>query len=338
MRILRKKITIFCVILFIVLSAVFILEADEKLTSLFKSAEPSVVIIATFDKNNQNIGIGSGFFVNYRGDVITNWHVIEKAHSIFVRTSGNKIYQVVKIRDVDKDWDLACLGIQLEDNRVQPLSVSSDIPQVGENIAVIGAPHGLEKTISQGIVSACREKKGVGRIMQIDAPLASGSSGSPVLNMKGKVVGIVSFQFAGERFLNFAIPGERILKLSNRIGAKVTREAQTEPSPAITTTQPQKVNPKIENTTPTSTSTEMHNIYTPEKKWGTVTAISGSYLTVECENMADIKIGIKAVIYGNNNRPIGEGYVTTIYTRKCILELQTLFGTAFPTVGMIVKF
>jgi hypothetical protein len=54
--------------------------------------------------------------------------------------------------------------------------------------------------------------------------------------------------------------------------------------------------------------------------------------------MADVKIGIKAVIYGNNNRPIGDGYVTSIYTHKCIIELQTLLGTASPTVGMIVKF
>ncbi len=77
-----------------------------------------------------------------------------------------------------------------------------------------GSPLGLEKTLSDGIVSAIREIPGFGKVIQITAPISPGSSGSPVLNMQGEVIGIVTFQIVEGQNLNFAIPSERIASLS----------------------------------------------------------------------------------------------------------------------------
>jgi len=85
---------------------------------------------------------------------------------------------------------------------------------VGERIIVYGSPLGLEKTVSDGIVSAIREVPGHGTLIQITAPISPGSSGSPVLNMKGEVIGIATFQFIKGKNLNFAIPSKRVARLN----------------------------------------------------------------------------------------------------------------------------
>ena len=87
------------------------------------------------------------------------------------------------------------------------------IPEVGERIIVYGSPLGLENTVSDGIVSAIRDIPDYGRIIQITAPISPGSSGSPVLNMQGEVIGIASFQMVEGQNLNFAIPSEKITSL-----------------------------------------------------------------------------------------------------------------------------
>jgi tetratricopeptide (TPR) repeat protein len=98
------------------------------------------------------------------------------------------------------------------------LAVSGSIPEVGEHIVVIGTPFGLERTVSDGIVSAVRQIPGFGKVYQVTAPISPGSSGSPVVNMKGEVIGIATFQFVQGQNLNFAIPAERISKLKKEKG------------------------------------------------------------------------------------------------------------------------
>ena len=90
------------------------------------------------------------------------------------------------------------------------------MPQEGESIVVIGNPFGLEGSVTNGIVSAVREIPGYGKIIQITAPISPGSSGSPVVNMLGQVIGVATLQAAEGQSLNFAVPSERISQL--RIG------------------------------------------------------------------------------------------------------------------------
>ncbi len=92
-----------------------------------------------------------------------------------------------------------------------PLDKTS--PQEGESVVVIGNPLGLEGSVTNGIVSAVRDIPTFGRIIQITAPISSGSSGSPVVNMQGQVIGIATLQITGGQSVNFAIPSERITQL-----------------------------------------------------------------------------------------------------------------------------
>ncbi len=111
--------------------------------------------------------------------------------------------------------------------RVQPLSISPTLPETGERVIVIGTPLGLEKTVSDGIVSAVRDVAGFGKIIQVTAPISPGSSGSPVVNMKGEVIGVATFFVVAGQNLNFAIPVERISKLVQGKGPTLSeREEQ----------------------------------------------------------------------------------------------------------------
>ena len=187
--------------------------AEENLPAIVKRIQPSVVVILTYDKNGKILGQGSGFFINERGDVITNRHVLEGADRAEVKTANGKVYAIMKVLAEDKEGDLIRVSVEIPTSAVRPVSVSSTIPEVGERVVVIGSPLGLEQTVSDGIVSAVREIPAFGKIIQITAPVSSGSSGSPVVNMKGEVIGVATFQIVEGQNLNFAIPGERLTKL-----------------------------------------------------------------------------------------------------------------------------
>ncbi len=192
--------------------------AEEKLPEIVKKIEPSTVLILAYDKDGKIIGQGSGFFINENGDIITNRHVLAGAHSSEVRTTKGKVYPIMLIVAEDKEADIIRASVNIPVEFVCPLSMSSSIPEVGERVAVIGNPLGLERTVSDGIVSAVREIPGFGNIYQITAPISLGSSGSPVINMKGEVIGVATFQFVKGQNLNFAIPGEKIAKLKKGKG------------------------------------------------------------------------------------------------------------------------
>ena len=98
-------------------------------------------------------------------------------------------------------------------NSVAPLPLVQTAPQEGESIVVVGNPFGLEGSVSNGIVSAVREIPGYGKIIQITAPISPGSSGSPVVNMRGQVIGVATLQAAEGQSLNFAVPSQRISQL-----------------------------------------------------------------------------------------------------------------------------
>ncbi len=180
---------------------------------MIKRVGPSIVSIVIFNSEGNASGQGSGFFVNREGDVITSRHVLEGASRARVITSEGKQYAVKNIVAEDPDGDIVRVSLDLEGTQVQPLPVSSTYPEAGERVFVIGTPLGLDKTVSDGIVSAVRDVPRFGRIVQVTAPISPGSSGSPVVNMKGEVIGIATFFIVAGQNLNFAVPGERIAKL-----------------------------------------------------------------------------------------------------------------------------
>jgi serine protease Do len=172
--------------------------------------------------------IGSGFFIDPRGYLLTNYHVIksevdpkyEGYSRLYIRlseTSGDKI--PAKVVGYDTVFDLALIKVEMTPEYVfSGLSTDDVLP--GQRIFAIGSPVGLEKTITSGIVSAKgRRLLQMGDTMQVDVPLNPGNSGGPLLDERGEVIGIV---FAGlEQFqgINFAIPFKWIERVLPRLYA-----------------------------------------------------------------------------------------------------------------------
>ena len=191
-----------------------LLFSQDNLPEIVKKVKPSTVVILTYDKDGKALRQGSGFFISREGDVITNRHVLLEAIKAEIKTTEGNTYTVKQVVAEDIEGDIIRLSVDIPTGLAPPLRISISLLSEGERIIVIGSPLGLEQTISDGIVSAIREIPGNGKVVQITAPISPGSSGSPVVNTKGEVVGIATFLVSEGQNLNFAIPQERLAKLS----------------------------------------------------------------------------------------------------------------------------
>jgi tetratricopeptide (TPR) repeat protein len=199
--------------------------AQDQLPELVRRIKPSAVAIETFDARGEKLARGSGFFIDV-DRVVTNRHVIDGAYRAEVHLNSGHTFPVRSVLAVDAEGDVALLKVDAPANLVRPLSLDRTSPQEGESVVVIGNPFGLEGSVTNGIVSAVRDIPGFGRIIQITAPISPGSSGSPVVNMQGQVIGVATLQITGGQSVNFAIPSERI--------AQLARTAQTDASSQLT--------------------------------------------------------------------------------------------------------
>src|SRR5258705_5453605 len=204
------------IFLFIVVLTAIVIPADgqDLLPELVRRIKPSAVAIETFDSRGDKLSRGSGFFID-SDRIVTNRHVIEGAHRAEAHSSTGKVYAVKGVLAVDAEGDIALLKIDAPADQIKPLPLDKTSPQEGESIVVIGNPLGLEGSVTNGIVSAVRDIPTFGRIIQITAPISPGSSGSPVVNMQGQVIGVATLQITGGQSVNFAIPSERISQLQS---------------------------------------------------------------------------------------------------------------------------
>ncbi|HEV7474107.1 MAG TPA: tetratricopeptide repeat protein [Pyrinomonadaceae bacterium] len=187
-------------------------QSQDLLPELVRRIKPSAVAIETFDARGEKLSRGSGFFID-SDRVVTNRHVIDNAYRAEVHSYTGSVFIVKGVIAVDAEGDLALLRVDAPANQVRPLLLDRTSPQEGESVVVIGNPFGLEGSVSNGIVSAVRDIPTFGRIIQITAPISPGSSGSPVVNMQGQVIGVATLQITGGQSINFAIPSERISQL-----------------------------------------------------------------------------------------------------------------------------
>ncbi len=181
---------------------------------------PAIVTIVTENENGSVLTVGSGFQI--RPDIIaTNYHVIEDASRASVAfQGGTPKFEVAGTIAVDEQSDLALLEIGKVIQAKDPydaivVSAFSGLPmanteaEIGDAIYVAGNPEGLEGTFSQGIVSALRGDD----YIQITAPISHGSSGGPVVNRYGEVIGVASAFLKEGQNLNFAIPVAKLVRL-----------------------------------------------------------------------------------------------------------------------------
>lgn len=185
--------------------------AQEPVADVVARVKLSVVTVVSFDKDGRALMQGSGFCVAVN-QIVTNKHVIRGAFSTEVKAADGKTFRVIEAV-LDTDGDLALLKTESLPTSLKPLTMAKSAPRQGDKILVIGNPLGLEGSVSDGIVSGFREVPRSGKFMQITAPISPGSSGSPVVNVWGEVVGVATLNLEGGQNLNFAILSERVVSL-----------------------------------------------------------------------------------------------------------------------------
>jgi S1-C subfamily serine protease len=173
-----------------------------------------VVIVENFNEDGEKAGQGSGYVFSGDGVIITNYHVIRGAKSLTVRVPGQEPYRVDSVLGYEIDHDVAAL--QLTGSSLPALLTETmEEPRVGDRVVAIGAPLGLESTVSEGIVSAVRSV-GTMRIIQTTASISPGSSGGPLLNEYGRVIGLTTATVQDGQSLNFVVSAKHVSELLSR--------------------------------------------------------------------------------------------------------------------------
>jgi tetratricopeptide (TPR) repeat protein/S1-C subfamily serine protease len=168
-------------------------------------ARSAVVVVLAQDAKGEKISQGSGFIASAEGLVVTNWHVVGGASTAVVKQENGAFCPVEGVVAWDAKRDFAILKIAGKGVATIAMGDSDKVRQ-GDRVLVLGSPQGLENTASEGIVSAVRELPGGQKLLQMTAAISQGSSGGPVLNAEGRVVGIASFMVRQGQSLNFAVP------------------------------------------------------------------------------------------------------------------------------------
>jgi putative serine protease PepD len=201
---------------------------EKDIVNVVKKTMPAVVNISTvtlvedfFFGVYPQSGIGSGFIIDPKGYILTNYHVVERARKIDVTLSEGKKY-TGKIVGYDKRSDLAVIKIDAENLPYLPLG-DSDKLEPGQFAIAIGNPYGLNRTVTLGIVSALNrtiiEPNGVRleNLIQTDAAINPGNSGGPLINIKGEVIGINTAIKSDAQGIGFAIPINKAKEIANKL-------------------------------------------------------------------------------------------------------------------------
>jgi tetratricopeptide (TPR) repeat protein len=180
-------------------------------SEVYEQAARSTVVVESLDAKGKMKGMGSGVVLG-NGHVVTNCHVVKDASRLRVRSGDKEHAATLRYSDWERDvCSLSSVGLSA------PAAVlgSTKKLKVGATVYAIGAPKGLNLTLSDGIVSSLREVEG-GRYIQTTAAISPGSSGGGLFDENGALVGLTSFYLAEGQNLNFAVPIEWVNELAQR--------------------------------------------------------------------------------------------------------------------------
>ncbi len=199
----------------------------QNVQNIIPKVKEAVFTVYAEDENGEVTSSGSGFFISSSGIGITNFHVLEGAYGGKIKDVNGKYYRIIKIVDYNPKYDLIKFKV---DNQTPTkyLPLSSTVPIQGEQVISYSSPLGIfENTVSTGIVSSVRKMTGYESVIQITAPISHGSSGSPILNSRGQVIGVATFGYDEGQSLNFAVSVSQIRKLTKNQNIKVGDMAQS---------------------------------------------------------------------------------------------------------------
>lgn len=209
----RVSLIAYVLVAFAGFSGILHAQGKEDASSVYSKASGSVVMLLTESGKGNRIQ-GTGFLVE-GGKIVTNAHVVS-GKSVLIDLGLVKVPATIEKIDEQNDLALLIPSMPLD---AKSLKLSNQLPEPGSSVYAIGNPQGLEKTISSGIVSAVRIVEGR-QMIQVTSPLSHGSSGGPILNQEGVVVGVAVSIMENGQNLNFAVPSTILLKFiqSNSAG------------------------------------------------------------------------------------------------------------------------
>lgn len=177
----------------------------QSLQQIVEKVEPATFTVYTYDEYGIPAGTGSGFFIESTGVGVTNWHVLDKSIKAVIKTPDGVQYEIDSVMCASSKKDILVFRIKNKANTVfKTVRFSKTKPEKGEPVYNIGAPLGMESSVSEGIVASYREDAH-GEIVQTTAPVSPGSSGSPLLTSKGQVFAIATFKRRGGENMNFGV-------------------------------------------------------------------------------------------------------------------------------------
>ena len=160
---------------------------QKSLQQIIDDVEPATFIVYTYDEYGTPSGSGSGFFIETNGIGVTNWHVLDKSIKAVIKTPDGKQHEIDSVLCASSQKDILVFRVKNKDNTIfKTVPFSKSKPEKGTQVYNIGAPMGMESSVSEGIVASYREDSH-GGIVQTTAPISPGSSGSPLLNEKGQI-------------------------------------------------------------------------------------------------------------------------------------------------------
>lgn len=189
--------------------------AQQPPQELVAQLKKAVVVVTTQDAEGRTLLQGSGFFIA-ADRIVTNLHVVRAAHDIRIQTFNGETIVVDSIVATDPSGDLALLRINRPASGTTTLQVEELGALEGDNVLVISNPRAARWKVTAGQVGASWNFEDLGTRMQITASVAPGSSGGPVVNLRGHVVGVAVMHIEGADDINLAVPAERLTSLRQR--------------------------------------------------------------------------------------------------------------------------
>lgn len=225
---MARRVVIWFALVFMLISAFSTVGAapiqDINVKEFLAKYEKAVVFITTYDDKGRKTSTGSGFFVSADGLLVTNRHVLKGSMSAEIEGPDGSKYKVKRVVATQPDLDLVTAEVDTMGKQVPFLNVEPEVPAKGDKVVVLGSPLGYKFSFSEGAVAGVRtlpdtehrELTGMkGDYIQFTAPVSPGSSGGPVLNAEGKVIGVVTWGYisSSAQNLNFAVPGKKAYEL-----------------------------------------------------------------------------------------------------------------------------